>query len=106
MEQRVCQRLQEILDRTKSEFFLKIKGRRPIAAEAVRVPRDLARNAVDAKRLRSGADIYFVFPRLRDGTEMITLKDKKVEFVSQIGPLKGERKFRLKDMVYTGKLEL
>ena len=102
----IRQRLQEIIDRTKSESFLKIKGRRPIAAEAVRVKREVARNAVNAKALRSGADIYFVFPRLGDGTEMITLQDKKVEFVTQIGPLKVERKFKLKDMVYNGKLEL
>ena len=102
----IRQRLQEIIDRIKSESFLKIKGRRPIAAEAVRVKRDVARNAVDAKALRSAADIYFVFPRLRDGTELITLQDKKVEFVTQIGPLKVERKFKLKDMVYNGKLEL
>ena len=102
----IRERLKEIFERTRFESFLKIKNREPIAAEAVRVQQDLAQNAVDAEALRSAADIYLVFPRLGDAEELITLADKKVEFVTQIGPLKVERKFKLKDMVYNGKLEL
>ena len=52
------------------------------------------------------ADIYFMFLRQGEGRELVTLKDKQVEFVTQIGPLKAKRKFKLKDMVYKGKLDL
>ena len=102
----IRERLKEIFDQAKSESFLKIKGREPIAAEAVHVQGGLEQNAVDAEALRSAADIYFMFPRQGEGGELITLKDKKVEFVTQIGSLKAKRKFKLKDMVYRGKLDL
>ncbi len=36
----------------------------------------------------------------------ITSEDRKVEFVTKIGSIKVKRKFKLKDMVYNGKLEL
>ena len=45
-----------------------------------------------------------MFPRT--GSYEITLADKKVEFVAQVGSLKVKRKFKLKDMIYNGKLEL
>ena len=104
----IRERLQEIFDRAKSHSFLRINSRDPIAAEAMRVQEDRAQNVVNAEALQSEAeaDIYFMFPRHRDGEELITLREKEVEFVTQIGPLKVERKFKLKDMVYNGKLEL
>ena len=44
----------------------------------------------------------FFFPR----TTQIDLDDKEVTFVTQTGRLKIERKFKLKEMVYNGKLSL
>lgn len=52
------------------------------------------------------SDVILVFPRSQPGAHLITLEDKEVEVVSQIGPLDVRRKFRLKDMVFDGKLEL
>ena len=98
--------MKQIFDRTKSASFLKIKNRNSITAESVRVQQSLIQNVVDAGSLTSAADIYLIFPRFRDGVELITLKDKKVEFVTQIGPFKIKRKFKLKDMVYNRTLEL
>lgn len=102
----VSERMKQIFDRTKSASFLKIKNRNSITAESVRVQQSLIQNVVDAGSLTSAADMYFIFPRFRDGVELITLKDKKVEFVTQIGPFKIKRKFKLKDMVYNRTLEL
>ena len=49
----------------------------------------------------------FVFPRRRAGQDLIQLEQKEVRFFAPIsGDLKLERSFRLKDMVYQGKLEL
>ena len=42
------------------------------------------------------------FPR----TKPITLGDKQVDFVGHGGPLKFNQRFRLKSMMYGGKLEL
>ena len=47
-------------------------------------------------------DLYFVFPR----TTPIELQHKDVEFVTEVGRHKIKKKFKLKDMVYEGKLEL
>ena len=102
----IREHLQAIFDRTKSESFLKIKGRDPIAVEAMHIQGGLEQNVVDAEDLRSAADIYFMFPRHGDGEELITLKDKNVEFVTLIGPLKVKGKFKLKDMIYNVKLEM
>lgn len=48
-------------------------------------------------------EIRFLFPRTDDP---ISLDDKEVAFVTQMGPMKIEKKFRLKDMTYKGKLAL
>ena len=102
----VRERLKTIFDRIKTESFLKIKGHEPIIAHAVRVKKNLTANVVNAKAPRSEPDIYFVFPRWKEKKELITLRHKKVEFVTQIGPIKLKRKFKPKDMIYKGKLEL
>lgn len=47
-------------------------------------------------------DVYFSFPR----TAPLSLDDKEVEFSTRIGPSAVRSKFRLKDMVFNGKLEL
>jgi hypothetical protein len=47
-------------------------------------------------------NIRFYFPR----TEPISLDDKEVTFQTQVGSMKVERKFNIKDMKFQGKLEL
>lgn len=47
-------------------------------------------------------DVYFLFPR----TDGYTVEDKEVEFVTKIGKVNIKRKFKFKDMVYNGKLEM
>ena len=47
-------------------------------------------------------DIVFAFPR----SAAFTLDDKEVEFSTKLGDVALKYKFRLKDMVYNGKLEL
>ena len=46
--------------------------------------------------------IHLFFPR----TAAINLKDKEVLFATRFGSMKIEKRFRLKDMTYRGKLEL
>jgi len=48
------------------------------------------------------SDIVFFFPR----SAPFTLDDKEVEFSTKTGDVTLKYKFRLKDMVYNGKLEL
>jgi hypothetical protein len=47
-------------------------------------------------------DLFIAFPR----SAGISLDDKEVEFVTKIGPLVIRKKFKLKDMVFNGKLEM
>ncbi len=100
-------RLKWVRERLKSKSFLKIKGREPISADAVVIPRKRS-DVVDVRAgpWRAGVEIYVVFLREQKDRHEITLADKKVEFVTKIGSLKVKRKFKLKDMVYKGKLEL
>ena len=51
---------------------------------------------------RDGTSLLFTFPR----TSPISLDDKEVEFATKIGAMEVRRKFKLKDMVYQGKLAL
>ena len=66
------------------------------------------KDAIDPEDLKVQADsdgtqtAQFYFPR----THPIDLDDKEVTFITQTGSLKLERKFKLKDMVYNGKLSL
>jgi len=49
------------------------------------------------------ADVYLLFPR----TRALRLEDKEVELVvTGLGPLEVRRKFRLKEMLFDGKLQL
>ncbi|MDA2930016.1 hypothetical protein MYX84_08740 [Acidobacteria bacterium AH-259-O06] len=100
------ERLKRVSERLKSESFLKIKGQEPIRSDAVHIDVGRGGNTVDAQALRSGAEIYVMFPRTQEGSHVITVKDKDVEFVTKIGEREVKKKFKLKDMVYDGKLEL
>ena len=77
------------LDQMKSTTYLSRKDRASIFPEKV-------------ERDKDGMTILFTFPR----TAPISLDEKEVEFVTRYGALEIKRKFKLKDMVYQGKLEL
>jgi hypothetical protein len=51
---------------------------------------------------QSSNDMVFHFPR----TNPFTLDDKEVEFSAKLGDVTVKYKFKLKDMVYNGKLEM
>jgi hypothetical protein len=53
-------------------------------------------------RAPKGIEVYFVFPKKVE----FSLDDKDVEFATKLGPATIKQKFRLKDMVYNGKLAL
>ena len=59
-------------------------------------------NAVDFLAVGSTVDVLIGFPR----TTQITLEDQEVEVASEIGTATVRYKFKLKDMVVRGKLEL
>jgi hypothetical protein len=75
---------------TDPKALLEIRGKDPIQSVNVQAGKD-ANSAV----------LYFVFPRTP-----ITLEDKEVEFVFKLGSTDLRRRFRLKDMVFEGNLEL
>lgn len=77
------------LDQMKSGTRLNPKDRASIYPEKV-------------ERDKDGLTILFTFPR----TAPISLDEKEVEFVTHAGPIEIRHKFKLKDMVYQGKLEL
>ena len=101
------EQLKLVSEHMTSQSFLKIKGREPIQASGVFIP--VGRSEVINVRSqpwRTGVEIIVMFPREQDGSDVISLEDKKVQFETEIGTLKVKRKFELKDMVYNGKLEL
>jgi len=57
---------------------------------------------VRAVKRDDSVDLFFFFPR----SAGITLEDKDVEFIAELGPMEIKKKFKLKDMVLNGKLEL
>jgi hypothetical protein len=57
---------------------------------------------VDVNRGPREVDVLFVFPR----SMPFTLEDKEVEFATTLGKSKLQYKFKLKDMVVNGKLEM
>ena len=84
-------RLKLVSEHLKSESFLKIKGREPIPADAVIFPGKRS-EVVDIRAggWRAAVEIYVVFSRGQKGSQVITLADKKVDFVTRIGPAEGE----------------
>ena len=53
-----------------------------------------------------GTNIFLIFPRKQPGAHVFTLDDKEVEVAVDVPNLKFKKKFKLKDMVYNGKLEM
>lgn len=100
-------RLKKLSELIAKESFLKVKGQEPIAASGTFMPVQGARVFdVRSRPWRPGVEIFVMFPRGQEGSHVISLEDKKVEFVTQIITLKLKRKFKLKEMIYQGKLEL
>jgi hypothetical protein len=79
----------------KSNAVLRIKKKPPIPAADIRADRE-----------QRTVNLFLFFPRGRDGHQPITLEDREVEFLLKIGRVDIKRKFKLKDMVYEGKLEI
>ena len=63
---------------------------------------DLGSEHVQVSPLQESVDLHLMFPR----TEAITLQDKDVELKLALGPMDVRKKFKLKDMVFNGNLEL
>jgi hypothetical protein len=51
-------------------------------------------------------NIFLVFPKLQPGARLIKIEDGEVEVVVNMPGLKLKHKFKLKDMVFNGKLEI
>ncbi len=83
------------LEKFKELAALKIKGKEPLRA-----------NLVQGQREDNRVNLYFSFPKARQGGYDITLADKEVEFELKLRAMEISRKFKLKEMVYGGKLEL
>ena len=90
-----------LYEQIKKETVLKIKGRDPILAKNVAFGSDQAQ-LLDAKTGQAGFEVYIFFSKENE----ITLKEKNVEFVTRLMERKISKKFKLKDMVYGGELEL
>ena len=73
---------------------LRIKDKPPIAVANIQGDQDQG----------GRANIYLIFPKTPETA--IKLEDTEVELVAKLGPVEVKRKFRLKDMVFDGKLEL
>ncbi len=82
-------------EKLKAAAVLKIKDREPLHAADVRFSRQDNR-----------ITLFLVFPRTGPGGYVIRLEDKEVEFALRLAGGDIRRKFKLKDMVYEGKLEL
>ncbi len=96
-------RQQAVIERLRSESFLKIKGREPIALQAVQMRKEQV-HLLNARTGQSGFELIFVFARPRSNP--VTVKQKNIEFVTRLMGRKVSKKFKLKDMVFDGKLEL
>jgi hypothetical protein len=83
--------IEKLKQAAKQQTSLNVKGRAPVGPADVQfTPND------------QSVDAFFAFPK----AVPFTLDDKEIEFATKIGALTVRYKFRLKDMVYNGKLEL
>ncbi len=83
------------IEQLKQRASLRVKGKDPVHP-----------NHVQLNVQQAAADIYFFFPKGEDGGLDISLDDKEVEFRLETRQRTLKRKFKLKDMVYKGKLEI
>jgi hypothetical protein len=75
----------------KAAGTLSVKGKDPIAAADLK-----------AERQGNAATLILFFPR----SNAITVADNEVEFAFKLNTLNVKKKFKLKDMMFDGKLEL
>jgi hypothetical protein len=85
MRQRMMAQLRESTE-------LRRKGREPAGPEIV-----------DVRQSNGGRLLLFAFPH---GPEPISIDEKEVEFRTRMGPLDLRSKFKLKEMLYQGRLAL
>ena len=95
------QRQRFMFEQIRSETVLKLKDRDPIPAKNILFGSDQAQ-LMDAKTGQAGVEFYIFFSNENE----IKLEDKDVEFVTRLMDRKISKKFKLKDMVYQGELEL
>ena len=86
------------LEEVKASTYLKTGDKQRIMAQDVRI------SQLPEESLAAGQvpDFYFSFPRATP----IELRQKSVEFFTEVGQFKIKKKFKLKDMLFKGKLEL
>ena len=88
------------------EAFAQLAGRSPelTAAASLKLDRPDPIVAESAEVLREGDSVVAIwrFPH----SAAITLDDKDVEFIANLGPLQFKRKFKLEDMAFHGELVL
>jgi hypothetical protein len=85
----------------KAAAQLVIKGAPPIAPTQV----ELSAGAATGRGMPP-TNIFLVFPKGQPGAHLIKVEDAEVEVVVNMTGLKLKRKFKLKDMVFNGKLEI
>ena len=86
------------LEEVKASTYLKTGDKQRIMAQDVHKPR-LPKESLAAGQVPGW---YFSFPRATP----IELRHKSVEFFTEVGQFKIKKKFKLKDMLFEGKLEL
>jgi len=78
----------------KNNTFLETKGGRRLFLKEFQTPR------------QDGLGARFIFPRLVDGNPFITPESEEIHFVSELdGTYRLDRRYKVKDMMYEGKLE-
>jgi hypothetical protein len=115
------------INKLKAATTLKVKGREPLHPSEVQIfeaaPTPLTQQAPPAPLVihqlpiivknfqasgtapilvSQSTDVYFAFPK----SAGIKVEDQEMEFETNVGGLILKRKFKLKDMVYEGKLEI
>ena len=89
------------VDDIKNGSVLNVKGLPPI--QPVQVQTAAGRGT---GRGPAPADYFVVFPKAQAGGHVFKVEDVEVEFAINVPNLKFKKKFKLKDMVFNGKLEM
>jgi hypothetical protein len=87
-------------EKVKARTYLKTGDKQRIMVQEMRMSQGQAPST--SKSEAQVPDMFFVFPRAMP----IELRHKSVEFVTELGQVKIKKKFKLKDMLFGGKLEL
>ena len=78
----------------KNNTFLETKGGKRIFLKEFQPPR------------QDGLGARFIFPRLVDGNPFITPESEEIHFVAELdGTYRLDRRYKVKEMMYDGKLE-